>query len=136
MGNFKPIKMVVKTVKCISSGKEIYPGHGKLQIRKDGRQIQFIDQKSQSLFNQGKKTAKITWTRNWRVLNKKVKIVREAKKIQRAIAGLNLEELKKKKDDSFKKSIRLKRNNKFSTKKQKTINKGSKTTSSKATNAT
>merc|ERR1712054_441125 len=99
MGNFKPIKMVVKTVKCISSGKEIYPGHGKLQIRKDGRQIQFIDQKSQSLFNQGKKTAKITWTRNWRVLNKKVKIIRESrktkkktKKVQRAIAGLNLEE--------------------------------------------
>merc|ERR1712205_135415 len=100
-------------------------GHGKIQIRKDGRQLQFIDQKSQSLFNQGKKTAKITWTRNWRVLNKKVKIVRETKKtkkktkkIQRAIAGLNLEELKEKKNDSFKRSIRLKRNNTFNNKKQ------------------
>merc|ERR1712216_538642 len=106
-------------------------GHGKLQIRKDGRQLQFIDQRSQSLFNQGKKTAKITWTRNWRVLNKKVKIVRETKKIkktkkiQRAIAGLNLEELKKKKDDSFKKSIRLKRNNQFVKENQKTSNKSS-----------
>merc|ERR1712226_839459 len=102
------------------------PGHGKMQVRKDGRQLHFIDQKSQSLFNQGKKTAKITWTRNWRVLNKKVKIVREsrklrkkAKKIQRAIAGLNLEELEKKKDDTFKKSIRLKRSNEITTKKQK-----------------
>merc|ERR1712226_419506 len=102
------------------------PGHGKMQVRKDGRQLHFIDQKSQSLFNQGKKTAKITWTRNWRVLNKKVKIVRETKKtkkktkkIQRAIAGLNLEELKKKKNDSFKKSIRLKRNNELNKKNKK-----------------
>merc|ERR1712205_271371 len=101
-------------------------GHGKLQIRKDGRQLQFIDQKSQSLFNQGKKTAKITWTRNWRILNKKVKIVRETKKmkkktkkIQRAIAGLDLEELQKRKDDSFKKTVRLKRSNVLSKKKEK-----------------
>merc|ERR1711988_754714 len=76
-------RMVIKTTKCIFSGKEIYPGHGKLQVRKDGRQLQFIDQRSQSLFNQGKKTAKITWTRNWRVLNKKVKIVRETKKVKK-----------------------------------------------------
>merc|ERR1712224_584474 len=104
-------------------------GHGKLQIRKDGRQLNFIDQKSQSLFNQGKKTAKIIWTRNWRVLNKKVKIIREtkknkkkSKKIQRAIAGLNLEELQKKKDETFKKSARLKRNKVHNKQKEK-INK-------------
>ena len=75
--------MVVKTLKCAFSEKEIYPGHGSLQIRKDGRQLFFIDSKSKSLHNQGKKAAKIVWTRNWRVKHKKIKVTRDVRRIKK-----------------------------------------------------
>ena len=74
--------MVVKTQKCVFSDKDIYPGHGMLQVRKDGKHVVFINAKNRSLYNQGKKAAKIVWTRTWRITNKKIKVVRDAKKIK------------------------------------------------------
>merc|ERR1740129_2671977 len=88
---------------------------GSLQIRKDGRQLFFIDSKSKSLHNQGKKAAKIVWTRNWRVKHKKIKVTRDVrrikkktKKVQRAINGLDLQEIASRQSDEWKKERRAK----------------------------
>merc|ERR1712048_375598 len=106
--------MVVKTKKCSFSDKDIYPGHGMVQVKKDGKHLTFVDAKSRSLYNQGKKAAKIVWTRTWRITNKKVKVVRDqkkikkrTKKIQRAIQGLDQDELAKRTDDKYKARMRL-----------------------------
>merc|ERR1719166_768086 len=103
--------MVVKTVKCVFSEKEIYPGTGCLQITKGGRQLNFISSKSKSLFNQGKKPAKIVWTRNWRVLHKKITVVREnkrikkkTKKVQRKSSGLETGEFCTRRSPLFEKT--------------------------------
>merc|ERR550519_1638069 len=106
--------MVVKTLKCHFSDKDIYPGHGIYQVKKDGKHLTFIDGKSQSLFNQGKKSAKIVWTRTWRITNKKIKVVRDAKKIkkrakkvQRAIQGLEKDDITARKSEQHKQRIRM-----------------------------
>lgn len=125
--------MVVKTLRCAFSEKEIYPGHGKCQIRKDGRTLHFIDSKSASLYNQGKKAAKIVWTRNWRVKHKKIKVTRDVrrikkktKKVQRAINGLDLQAIASRQSEDWKKERRAKRQKALNSAKQKKGAKGGK----------
>merc|ERR1711879_651979 len=112
--------------KCNFSDKDIYPGHGMQQVKKDGKSLYFIDSKSQSLFNQGKKAAKILWTRTWRITNKKIKVVRDqkkvkkkAKKVQRAIQGIDLAQISAKKTEEYKAQIRSTRQRKLQAAKQK-----------------
>merc|ERR1719445_2382995 len=97
-----------------------------VQVKKDGKVLTFVDAKSRSLYNQGKKAAKIVWTRTWRITNKKVKVVRDQKKIkkktrkvQRAIAGLDQDELAKRTDEKYKARMRLQRQRKLQQAKQK-----------------
>lgn len=99
--------MVVNTGLCVFSEKKIFPGHGISFVRKDGKLLTFIDSKTKSLYNQGKKPAKLTWTKNWRKLNKKEKQTRESRKvkkrtvkIQKAIEGISLHEILKKRNES------------------------------------
>ncbi|CAM9314370.1 unnamed protein product [Laminaria digitata] len=95
--------MVIKTEVCAFSDSRIYPGHGVRFIRRDGQPITLFSAKCKSLLKQRKKPAKLTWTQAWRRLNKKIKVEevsrrrnRKTTKINRAIVGASLEEIKKK----------------------------------------
>jgi large subunit ribosomal protein L24e len=72
-------------------------------IRRDGRPIWLGTSKSYSLTIQRKKAAKLVWTQAWRRLHKKgltetttKKRNRRAGKVQRAVVGASLEDIKKK----------------------------------------
>jgi large subunit ribosomal protein L24e len=88
---------------CALSEYRIYPGNGKLMIRRDGKPIWLGTSKSFSLTIQRKKAAKLVWTQAWRRLHKKgitettaKKRSRRANKVQRAVVGASLEDIKKK----------------------------------------
>merc|ERR1712196_197191 len=64
----------------------------------------FINAKADALFHQRIKPVKLRWTQAWRRMNKKGKVeeggkkkTRRAQKFQKAIVGLSLDDLKKKK---------------------------------------
>jgi len=72
-------------------------------VRKDGKLLAFINQKSRSLYLQKKQAQKLHWTQAWRRLHKKGSVEQEAKKktkrtakVFKAIAGLSIEDIKKK----------------------------------------
>jgi large subunit ribosomal protein L24e len=88
---------------CALSEYRIYPGNGKLMIRRDGKPIWLGTSKAFSLTLQRKKAAKLVWTQAWRRLHKKglsetttKKRTRRANKVQRAVVGASLEDIKKK----------------------------------------
>merc|ERR1719506_2394820 len=73
-------------------------------IAKDGKVQFFINKKAASLYHQKIKPVKLRWTQAWRRMNKKGKAdeqgkrrTRKAQKFQKAIVGMSLEEIKKKK---------------------------------------
>jgi len=72
-------------------------------IRRDGKPIYLGSSKAQSLTLQRKKPAKLVWTQAWRRLHKKglseanlKKRRTRTNKIQRAVVGLSLDDIKKK----------------------------------------
>jgi len=88
---------------CAMSEYRIYPGNGKLMIRRDGKPIFLGSSKAQSLTLQRKKPAKLVWTQAWRRLHKKglseanlKKRRTRTNKVQRAVIGLSLDDIKKK----------------------------------------
>ena len=96
--------MVIKTELCEYTEYRVYPGRGQRFVTKDGKVHFFISGKAASLFKLRIKPVKLRWTQNWRRMNKKGKAEettrrrsRRTQKIQKAIVGLNLEDLKKKK---------------------------------------
>merc|ERR1719502_1207567 len=73
-------------------------------VAKDGKTHLFISAKADSLFHQRIKPVKLRWTQAWRRMNKKGKVddqgrkrTRKAQKFQKAIVGMSLEDIKKKK---------------------------------------
>merc|ERR1712118_205921 len=73
-------------------------------IAKDGKSHFFINTKAASLFHQKIKPVKLRWTQAWRRMNKKGKVdehakkrTRKVQKFQKAIVGMSLEDIKKKK---------------------------------------
>jgi len=95
--------MVVKTEKCAFSEYPIFPGHGMRYIRRDGMPVTVGGSKCKSLMLQRLKPSKLQWTQGWRRLNKKINVesqvkkrTRKTTKFQRAIVGVSLEEIKKK----------------------------------------
>jgi len=95
--------MVVKTELCNYTEYKIYPGRGQKFVAKDGRVSFFLSAKADSLFHQRIKAVKLTWSQAWRRMNKKGKIESSGKKnkkkttkFQKAIAGLSLEDMQKK----------------------------------------
>jgi len=71
-------------------------------IRRDGKPIWLGSSKAFSLTIQRKKAAKLVWTQAWRRLHKKglsetttKKRTRRANKVQRAVVGASLEDIKK-----------------------------------------
>lgn len=71
-------------------------------IRRDGKPIWLGTSKAYSLTIQRKKAAKLVWTQAWRRLHKKglaetttKKRTRRANKVQRAVVGASLEDIRK-----------------------------------------
>merc|ERR1719271_1819052 len=96
--------MVIKTDLCPYTEYRIYPGRGQRFIAKDGKVHFFISKKAACLFKQRIKSVKLRWTQAWRRMNKKGKVdeqgkkrTRKAQKFQKAIVGMSLEDIKKKK---------------------------------------
>merc|ERR1739842_244732 len=100
-------KMVTKTEKCSYTEYKIVPGRGSRFISKDGRTHYFISTKARSLFHQKIKPVKLTWTLAWRAYNKKIKVddiqkkrSRKTTRIQKAVVGMSIEEIRRKKAES------------------------------------
>merc|ERR1712223_1223821 len=86
---------------------KIVPGRGSRFISKDGRTHYFISTKARSLFHQKIKPVKLTWTLAWRAYNKKIKVddiqkkrSRKTTRIQKAVVGMSIEEIRRKKAES------------------------------------
>mmetsp|Transcript_4625 Transcript_4625/g.8883 ORF Transcript_4625/g.8883 Transcript_4625/m.8883 type:complete len:148 (+) Transcript_4625:143-586(+) len=95
--------MVIATELCALSEYRIYPGNGKLFIRRDGKPVFLGSSKAYSLTLQRKKPAKLVWTQAWRRLHKKglaettaKKRTRRVNKVARAVVGVSLDEIRKK----------------------------------------
>ncbi|GMI54908.1 hypothetical protein TeGR_g6828 [Tetraparma gracilis] len=95
--------MVIKTELCAFSQYRIYPGNGMTLIKRDGREVILGSAKAKSMLVQRKKPAKLVWTQAWRRANKKglsetlvKKRTRKVNKIQRAVVGASVEDIKKK----------------------------------------
>lgn len=92
--------MVVKTEICAFSEYRIYPGHGQKYFARDGRASFFISKKAARLHLRKVKAQVVRWTTTWRRHWKKTKADEAAKKkrrraakVQRAIVGLSLDEI-------------------------------------------
>merc|ERR1711966_273181 len=104
------VKMVVKTDTCVFSNFRIYPGHGSLFIRVDGKAFRFINGKNEASFHMKRNPRKLNWTMFYRRLRKKgtqEDQLKKAKKrvvtssaVNRGIAGLSVEDLKAKKSET------------------------------------
>ena len=99
--------MVIKTDPCAFSEMKIYPGRGTKFVSKDGKTHLFISSKTRSLFHQRIKPVKLTWTQASRRFNKKTKVVdiqkkrtRRTTRVQKAVVGMSLAEIKKKRDET------------------------------------
>mmetsp|Transcript_72292 Transcript_72292/g.164109 ORF Transcript_72292/g.164109 Transcript_72292/m.164109 type:complete len:164 (-) Transcript_72292:101-592(-) len=96
--------MVIKTDLCEYTEYRIWPGHGNKFVGKDGKVHHFISSKVDSLYHQRIKPVKLRWTQAWRRMNKKGKVdeaskkrTRKVAKFQKAIVGMSLDDIKKKK---------------------------------------
>lgn len=97
--------MVIKTESCFFTELKIFPGHGRRLVRRDGKLLAFIDQKSRSLYHQRKKAQKLRWTQSWRRRNKKGKVEAASKKkgkkqarVFKSIQGITIEDIKKRRE--------------------------------------
>merc|ERR1711878_260933 len=100
-------KMVTKTEKCSYTEYKIVPGRGSRFISKDGRTHYFISTKARSLYHQKIKPVKLTWNMAWRAHNKKIRVddiqkkrTRKTTRIQKAVVGMSIEEIRRKKAES------------------------------------
>merc|ERR1712156_1335380 len=100
-------KMVTKTQTCSYTEYKIVPGRGSRFISKDGRVHYFISTKARSLYHQKIKPVKLTWTLAWRAYNKKIKVddiqkkrSRKTTRIQKAVVGMSIEEIRRRKAES------------------------------------
>ena len=96
--------MVIKTDLCqYTAYHRTYPGKGQKFIAKDGKVQFFISAKADSLFLQRIKPVKLRWIQAWRRMNIKreadeqaKKFTRKVQKLQKAIAGMTVDDIKKK----------------------------------------
>eukprot|EP00892_Ulva_mutabilis_P006132 jgi/Ulvmu1/3891/UM018_0112.1 len=100
--------MVLKTTLCKFSGLRIYPGRGVQFVHRDGTMMLFLNGKTRSLYFQRKKAANLAWTTTYRRAHKKDQTGEQAKrkrrnlnsKKPRALAGISLEEIQKKRNEA------------------------------------
>ncbi|KAJ1472653.1 ribosomal protein L24e-domain-containing protein [Baffinella frigidus] len=99
-----------RTDTCVFSNFRIYPGHGRVYVRTDGKSFRFINAKTAASFTMKRNPRKIAWTIFYRRLRKKgtqEDALKKAKKrvtstsvMNRGIAGISIEDLKAKKSES------------------------------------
>ena len=84
------------------------PGHGIRMVLKDGKMVLFINSKARNMYKQRKKPANLGWTLAWRKGHKKLTTLernkrrtRRRRQAPRAIAGMNMEELSKRRKKAF-----------------------------------
>jgi large subunit ribosomal protein L24e len=140
--------MVIKTDPCAFSEIKIYPGRGSHFAAKDGKVHFFISSKTRSLYHQKIKPVKLTWTQASRRYNKKIKVediqkkrTKKTTRVQKAIVGMSLDEIKRKRAedestrdkqlDATKKDLKARNVKKMQEKKQEKA-KHSKAASTKA----
>ncbi len=99
--------MVTKTELCSYTENKIYPGRGCRHIARDGKTYFFISSKARSLFHQKIKPVKLTWTQAWRRFNKKIRVdelnrkrTRRTNRVQKAVVGMSLDEIKRRKAET------------------------------------
>ncbi|CDJ59947.1 60S ribosomal protein L24, putative [Eimeria maxima] len=95
------VQTTIKTELCSFSEYRIYPGRGQKFVSRDGKVHTYIHSKEARLGRQKLKAAKLRWTLVWRRANKKSRgeavakrRTRKGAKIQKAIVGISLEEIK------------------------------------------
>lgn len=107
--------MVINTGTCSFSDMKVWPGRGSRFISKDGKIQLFIGSKTRSLFHQRIKPVKLTWTQDWRRLNKKGRAeavkkrrVRKVVRAQKAYVGATLDDITRKREEKpeFRQSVR------------------------------
>ena len=110
----KKHRMVIKTGMCEYTEYKVYPGRGQRFVSKDGKIHLFISKKSKNLFLRKTKPVKLTWTQAWRRFNQKGKIEHGARrrqrrkvKIQKAIVGMSLDVINRKKQADEKSKVRV-----------------------------
>jgi len=98
--------MVVKTDLCNYTEYKIFPGHGQKFVSKDMKTNIYITKKAMKLQHQKIKPAKLTWTQAWRRMNKKGKVdaaksrqKKKTMKVQKAVVGMSLDDIKRKKKE-------------------------------------
>jgi len=91
----------MKTEICSFSNFKIYPGHGTRYIRADNKTFTFISMKCSQAYFLKRNPRKTAWTQIYRRLHKKgaleetqKKKARKTQKIQRAIVGASLDDIK------------------------------------------
>ena len=97
--------MVIKTQTCMFSHLKIYPGHGMTFVRGDSKPFVFLNAKCKHSFHHRWNPRKMAWTQLYRRMHKKGagegtekrKVKRKAARVVRQIAGLSMDELKKRK---------------------------------------
>ncbi|XP_026191973.1 60S ribosomal protein L24 [Cyclospora cayetanensis] len=95
------VQTTIKTELCSFSEYRIYPGRGQKFVARDGKVHTYIHSKQARLGRHKMKPAKLRWTLAWRRANKKSRgeavakrRTRKGGKIQKAIVGISLEEIK------------------------------------------
>merc|ERR1712195_248202 len=88
---------------CVFTEMKIYPGRGSRFAGKDGKVHFLISSKARSLYHQKIKPVKLTWTQANRRFNKKIKVediqkkrTKRTTRVQKAIVGMSLDEIKRK----------------------------------------
>lgn len=100
--------MVVRTEICMYTEYKIYPGKGQKLVGRDMKTTHVITAKAMSLHRQKIKPVKLTWTQAWRRMNKKGKVDqggrrknKKTMKVQKAIVGMSLDDIKRKKREAM-----------------------------------
>ncbi|KAH0475673.1 MAG: uncharacterized protein KVP18_005022 [Porospora cf. gigantea A] len=97
------LQTTIKTEQDSFSEYRTYPGRGTRYVAKDGKSFFFQCNKSRAKHLLKRKPQKIRWTTAWRRAHKKLhttdlnmrKRKRRQQKVQKAIVGLSLDDLKK-----------------------------------------
>lgn len=99
--------MVTKTEICSYTENKIYPGKGRRLVAKDGKLYFFISHKARSMHTQKIKPVNLTWTQAWRRFNKKIRVdelsrkrTRKTTRVQKAVVGMSLDEIKRRKAET------------------------------------
>merc|ERR1712146_20118 len=98
----------MKTELCTFSGFKIHPGRGIRFVRGDSKTFVFLNPKSRVAFQRKGNPRRCLWTAIYRRLHHKgsankemkKKKARKTKRVERAIAGTTLDELKKKRTET------------------------------------